>query len=51
MSGSPVACKEKNHEYLQKPRKQISAGTNTGAIHNQLNSLWGWSMAKQSKTN
>lgn len=45
MSGSPVACK-KNHEYLQKPKKQISAGTNTGPIHKQLNSILGWSMAK-----
>lgn len=53
MSGSPVVCKKKkkkNNEYLQKPKKQISASTNTRPIHKQFNSILGCSLAKQSKT-
>lgn len=55
MAGSYISWKKRkkkrNHEYLQEPRKEISAGKNTGSIHKQLNSILGWNTAKQSKTN
>lgn len=46
MAGSLFSREKKNHEYLQKPKKEISAGKSTGPIHKQLNNILGWIMAK-----